>query len=331
MNSKAILFNLFFLLTFLWGSVSNAFGQTSDLKKLNKLKVLIISDLNGPYGTTNYSSEVLSVINRLDKLKPDLILCGGDMVAGQKRSLTEENLQAMWNSFDENIFQKIKSLKIPFGFTLGNHDASPSFSADRDIATQYWKRNKANLNLNFVDDTHFPLYYSYIQNGKFFISWDAAAAKIPQEVYDWMSVQLNLYQAKSASHRVIMGHLPLFAIVEAKNKPGEVNDAPEKALKFFKDHQVDIYISGHQHAYYPANKENILLFNAGAIGDGPRPFIGDNAPAQKAYTLVKLGKRKKPYKFYTVNPSTNKLILLKDLPRTVKGFNGELNNYLHSN
>lgn len=63
-------------------------SSTRDLnqEKINKnLKILVLSDLNDGYGSTTYSQEVLDVVDRIAELKPDLILCGGDMVAGQKK------------------------------------------------------------------------------------------------------------------------------------------------------------------------------------------------------------------------------------------------------
>ena len=56
--------------------------------------------------------------------QPDLVLCSGDMIAGQKPSLTPTQIRAMWQSFDRNIAQPIRNLNIPFGFTIGNHDGS---------------------------------------------------------------------------------------------------------------------------------------------------------------------------------------------------------------
>src|SRR5690554_4860032 len=63
------------------------------------LKIMVISDLNDSYGSVTYSKEVASVIRRIAQIKPDIILCGGDMVAGQKASLTEERLVEMWQAF----------------------------------------------------------------------------------------------------------------------------------------------------------------------------------------------------------------------------------------
>ncbi len=103
----------------------NDFAKGKEKKRNKGLKICVISDLNSSYGSTNYADEVKSVIGRLNEIKPDLILCAGDMVAGQKSSLTEDNINGMWSSFKNTVLNPISSLKIPFGFTVGNHDASP--------------------------------------------------------------------------------------------------------------------------------------------------------------------------------------------------------------
>ncbi|HYK75442.1 MAG TPA: metallophosphoesterase, partial [Daejeonella sp.] len=210
------------------------------------LKIAVISDLNSSYGSVTYSEEVSAVVKDLQQIKPDIILCGGDLVAGQKASLTEENIKAMWQGFNETVLMPINKLKIPFGFTVGNHDASPSFSTDRALAKQFWAEHAKSLNLTFVDSTHFPFYYSYLKNNVFFISWDAAGAQINPEVFDWMKMQLKGKAATNARLRILMGHLPLYAIVESKNKPGEVLANADSTLNFMKEQGIDLYISGHQ-------------------------------------------------------------------------------------
>lgn len=207
--------------------------------------IAVISDLNSSYGSVTYNEYVSNVIRELVTIKPDIILCGGDMVAGQKRLLTEGNIIDMWKGFKETVLAPIQQLNIPFGFTLGNHDASPTFFADRRIANQFWKENVAATNLDFVDSSHYPFYFSYIKENIFFISWDAAGAKVPAEVYSWMKAQLKTRIATKARLRILTGHLPLYPIVDAKNKPGEVNAAADSSLAFFIENGLDLYISGH--------------------------------------------------------------------------------------
>ncbi len=301
----------------------NDLAKGKERKRNKGLKICVISDLNSSYGSTNYADEVKSVIGRLNEIKPDLILCAGDMVAGQKSSLTEDNISAMWNSFKNAVLNPINELKIPFGFTIGNHDASPSYLLDRTLSQKFWLENKIATGLNFVDSSNYPFYYSYIKDDVFLMSWDAAGAKVNPEIYQWMEEQLSTKQAQKAKLRILIGHLPLYAIVDSKNKVGEVNEDPEKALKFFKKHGIDLYISGHQHAFYPAIKEGIRFLNAGCIGDGPRKLIANKTEAVKTYTIIKIPKRKAlNFTYNTYDAKHNLEIDVKSLPDSVAGFNG---------
>lgn len=287
------------------------------------LKIMVISDLNASYGALSYSPDITAVINRIKTIKPDIILCGGDMVAGQKASLTAAHIDSMWNAFNQTVLKPISNLKIPFGFTLGNHDASPGFSKDRAAAGTFWNNQIDNTHLDFADHTHYPFYFSYVKNNVFFISWDAASAKIEPEVLTWMKLQLKSKAARNAGFRILLGHLPLYAIVADKNKPGEVNENADKALGFFKENGIDMYISGHQHAYFPAHKNGVLLFNAGCIGNGPRPILGHQEPAKKAYSILEIPvKSPKKFIFNTFMPESNSPITLSSLPDSVTGFNG---------
>ncbi|WP_316814295.1 metallophosphoesterase [Pedobacter heparinus] len=287
------------------------------------LKIMVISDLNASYGALNYSPDITAVINRVKTINPDIILCCGDMVAGQKASLTAAHIDSMWNAFNQTVLKPISDLKIPFGFTLGNHDASPGFLKDRAAAKQFWAKQLNATHLDFADNTHYPFYFSYVKNNVFFISWDAASAKIRPEVMDWMKEQLKSKVARNAGFRILLGHLPLYAIVADKNKPGEVNESADQTLNFFKENGIDMYISGHQHAYFPAHKNGILLFNAGCIGNGPRPILGHQEPAKKAYSIIEIPVRMpKNLTFNTFMPETNMPITLSNLPDSVTGFNG---------
>jgi len=289
-----------------------------------ELTILVISDLNDSYGSTTYSDEVHDVVARIHAIAPDIILCGGDMVAGQKASLTPDQLRAMWAGFQASVLDPIHELGIPFGFTLGNHDASPNFKNDRAAASAFWRANKDKVNLTFVDDTHFPYYFSYLKHNVFFISWDASSAVIPPEVKSWMERQLALPVAKGARGRIVLGHLPLYAIVESKNKRGEVLDDADETRHFLTAHGVDMYISGHQHAYYPASKERLTLFNSGCLGGGPRQLLGHPGPARKSYAMLEIPDKSGIHAAVITGLEAvdHGPIPLDSLPESVEGFNG---------
>jgi predicted MPP superfamily phosphohydrolase len=324
-----LLKNNLFLLFLLNFFLSNSYAQDQlNKEQHNKdLKILLISDLNDSYGSVTYSHEVHDIINKIEIIEPDIVLCGGDMVAGQKKSLTVQQLDKMWNGFQSTVLDPLYKRGVPFGFTLGNHDASPNYTNDRNAASKFWLQNKEKTNLTFVDDRHFPYYFSYIKNNIFFISWDASSAIIPDEVKTWMKGQLLSPVAIKARGKIVLGHLPLYAIVDAKNKPGEVLEESDKTLSFLKKHGVDMYISGHQHVYYPASKEQVTLLHSGCLGGGPRSLIGHDGTAYKSYEIIKIARKSRPGNadIQGYKAEGHSQILLESLPKSVTGFNGTVN------
>ena len=113
-------------------------------------------------------SQVHRGLEILIQLQPDLVLCAGDMVAGQKLGLTSNQLDAMWSAFDEQILQPLRTVEESFAPTMGNHDASNSrghsgylFELDRLHAQKCWRARQGSLGLTFVD-AHQGDYYCYV-------------------------------------------------------------------------------------------------------------------------------------------------------------------------
>ncbi|MEO0853770.1 MAG: metallophosphoesterase, partial [Cyanobacteria bacterium J06648_11] len=67
------------------------------------VRLVVISDLNGSYGSTDYDPEVDTAIALLPFWKPDMVLASGDMVAGQNPTLSPEQIRAMWQGFDKHV------------------------------------------------------------------------------------------------------------------------------------------------------------------------------------------------------------------------------------
>ena len=73
------------------------------LPRRGDLRLVAISDLNSSYGSTSYLPEVLRAVELIPSWKPDLVLCGGDMVAGQKPGLSATQLDVMWEGFARTV------------------------------------------------------------------------------------------------------------------------------------------------------------------------------------------------------------------------------------
>ncbi|CAK6696990.1 metallophosphoesterase [Synechococcus sp. BA-124 BA4] len=284
-------------------------------------RLVLISDLNASYGSTTYIPEVSQGIALIPSLRPDLVVCAGDMVAGQKSSLSTEQLQAMWAGFDRQVLRPLRRAGLPFVPAMGNHDASSSwvdgryvFERERREASRYWLRQQGDLGLSFADGSGFPFFYSVVQNGLFLLVLDASSAAIPSEQLRWAERSLASVGARGARRRLVVGHLPLLGVSQGRDTPGNVLARSQELRQLLERHQVEAYISGHQHAYYPGRIGQLDLIQLGALGSGPRKLLGQSTAPFQTLTVLDddwtSGRRRES----TVNMRTLQLLNPERLP-----------------
>ncbi len=296
------------------------------------LRIVAISDLNNGYGETDYRSEVHQAIGAIARWRPDLVLCGGDMVAGQKLGLTRSQFQAMWAGFDRAVYQPIRQAGVPFAFTFGNHDASNillpdrsfKYALDRSEAAAYWNRRRDSLGLDWVDDQLFPFFYAFRDRGALIVSWDASGSVISAEQLARAERVLMSEAGRSARVRLVLGHMPLYAVTPERNGPGNVLRDTAAVRSLLERTQVTAYITGHHHAYFPARMGTIDLLHLGCLGGGARSWLGTTAAPIRTLTVidVRFAAAELRYSTYQLNP----LRPLSDqqLPQSITGFNGRL-------
>ena len=285
------------------------------------LRLALISDLNGPYGSTIYSPTVATGLDLLSELKPDLVLCTGDMVAGQKISLTDSQLEAMWSSFQSTILNPLLQQGIGMIPTMGNHDASSQkwssqyvFARERHQAESFWARQKNRLGLEFIDAKQYPFQFSVKQPGLFVIVIDASSATVDRGQRQWLEQALTSESRSSDDCCVVMGHLPLTAISHGRDRAGECIEDAIKLTDLMQRHRVDLYLSGHHHAWYPGELKEQRVLSLGAMGNGPRRLLGTQRPSDQSLTLLDLFPATKTVRETTFSLITMKPISLGSLP-----------------
>lgn len=306
------------------------------------MRLVVISDLNESYGSTDYSKEVDRAIALVPFWQPDLVLCGGDMIAGQKATLPDEAFPAMWQAFDQHIAAPLRRFGVPFGFTLGNHDASNvqgaggfRFQRERDAAAKYWQNPAHNPGLEFGDRADYPFSYSFTASREqssrqnrdkpdvFFLVWDGSGSKISPETLKWAEQELSSEAAQSAQIRIVLGHLPLYGISQGRDKAGEVLDNADQLRSLLEKYNVHTYISGHHHAYYPAHRGKLQLLYSGLLGSGGRAYIDHNLPPRKTLTVIDINfdaAEKTTYTTYDMEAF--QVLKPENLPRFLVGHNG---------
>ena len=259
-----------------------------EVPKRGDMRIAVISDLNSGLGAIDYEWQVDSIVQRIPRIwKPDLVISGGDLVAGMGISETD-HLQKMWDGFTKHIAAPLNKEDIPFAFTLGNHDGPRSYKIEHDFTKAYWNESANKPKLNFVDDRHFPNYYSFLKDGIFFVSWEASSSIITEENLKWMEAQFQLPAAKNARFRFVMGHMPLYSVAQERDSKGDVLENPEKLRALLEKYNVHTYISGHQHAFYPGKRGKLQLLNTGAAGSGARSWLTQDLPPTNTITIMDL-------------------------------------------
>lgn len=258
------------------------------------LRVAIVGDINGSYGSEDYPTLSLKLRDKVLALKPDLVLSTGDVVAGQKRGLHPQRLHKMWQSFDHTFYQPLSEAGIVWLPVIGNHDGSKAlnplgqylFQQDRQQAGSYW-RNKQTSHpaLTWLDKQYYPFVYSVLLADTALVVIDASGAELTATEWQWLKQQLASPAISRARHRLVVGHLPLFSIAKGREAAGERLAQTAALLQLFAEHQVSWYISGHQHAYYPARVKQLNLLMAGGIP--ARSLLGQTS-AQPVLSLLSL-------------------------------------------
>ena len=315
-------------------NISSASANTIDnlyIPPRKDFRAVVISDLNSQYGSTEYEPEVDEAIALIPQWQPDIVLCGGDMIAGQKADLTDSQIEAMWAAFDRHVAAPLRSDNVPFAFTIGNHDGSGAikdrtllFERERNLAKAYWQQHQQQLGLKFVDKANFPFYYSFKLDGIFFLVTDASNHNISQEQLEWIQYTLNSAAAGQAYVKLAIGHLPLYPIAADKNKPGEYLAKVEQLRSLLEQNQVQLYISGHHHAYYPGKIGNLQLLHAGALGQGARQLINSNLLPRQTLTIMDLQLDPEAITYTTYDAKTWKLISHSLLPESISGDYGSI-------
>ncbi|MEM6351425.1 MAG: metallophosphoesterase [Cyanobacteria bacterium P01_D01_bin.14] len=295
------------------------------------VRAVVLSDMNSSYGSTDYRAEVLEGVRLLPEWQPDLVICAGDMIAGQSVALTRPEVDAMWTAFDEKILTPIREMGYPYALTLGNHDASSYqfkgeyvFDIDRAAAADYWAPYIDRLDLQYVDKAGFPFYYSFKQNDIFYMIWDASSANVAAEQVAWADATLASEAAQSAKLRIAMGHLPMYAVSQGRDRAGEILNSPDALRELLERHHVHTYISGHHHVYFPGHVNELEFLHCGALGSGPRTWLNRTDAAFQTLTVMDIFFDTGEVTYTTYNMNNRELVTLEQLPRQIVGPTGRV-------
>lgn len=242
-------------------------------------RIVVISDLNGSYGSATYGEDVHRAVKQISLLKPDLVISTGDMIAGQKSGL---NYNKMWAAFHQAVTTPLINAKIPLAVTVGNHDGSgyPQYKNERNIFIGEWKKYRPLV--NFSSEEFYPQYYSFIFKDRLFISLDSTivGAFSAQQMF-WLEAELKKHQ--KIKHKILFTHVPLFGFAQMSGTGFAFDPFLYSLLN---NHQVTFYLTGHHHAYYPGFNQGTHYVSQGCLGAAPRKLQGMDTVSPRTITVI---------------------------------------------
>ena len=302
-----------------------ASGQNRNFQTPNKpLRIGLISDLNSSYGSTSYGPTVERGVNLLLQQKPDLVICAGDMVAGQKTSLTDRQLAAMWEGFETFVRRPLETAGIPLLPAMGNHDASSQqsqgrwiYARERQQASRFWSKHQDAVPSGLTEADNFPFQYAWHGPGLFLVVMDASSATVSSAQRQWLTRTLNAPQRQQDDLCLVVGHLPLTAFSQGRARAGEcIHDAASLAAEL-RQADVDLVISGHHHAWYPAEALGLRLLSLGAMGSGRRRLLGSSSASPASLTLLDWSAADQSISERTLNLNSFSEMQTDQLPTTI--------------
>lgn len=297
--------------------------SAAPLPPAQPVRLAILGDFNGPYGSTTYPAPLARSVARIvNEWRPDAVLSPGDLIGAQQASLGDAQVRAMWAAFDRDVRAPLSRAGIPFVFTLGNHDASPRSARDRREAATYWAAHVPPL--AFVDRAAFPFRFSVTLGGSavFIASLDASGPDVSAGQRAWLAAQLASPAARAAGARLVVGHLPLAGVSAEKNRPGEVLREAGALRQVMEAGGVLAYVHGHHAAFYPARLGRLNVLSAGGIGG--RDYVGHPGTARSTVTLLTVWPAQGRATFETVDAATGQPVDPASLPARLDGLNGPL-------
>ena len=236
--------------------------------------IVLISDLNGRYGSDDYHDRVGQAVGAVIRLRPELVISTGDMIAGQKQPhLDRARLDRMWAAFNASVADPLAGAGIPLAVTPGNHDGSafPGFALERErFEAQWGARQPAG---QILPGSEWPRRYAARLDGILLISFDGTRpGHLPESERAFVAAMLRDYGA-AASATIVFSHLPMWPF--ATGREAEILDDPE-LLALLHDHGVDVYASGHHHLFYAGTDEaGMVHVSVAALGGNARSFAGE--------------------------------------------------------
>lgn len=279
--------------------------------------ITLISDLNGRYGSSSYHGRVADAIETIIRLQPDLVICTGDMVAGQQQPRFDADwLDRMWRGFTQSVTDPLSREGIPMLVTPGNHDGSgfPEYALEQERFTIEWGPRAPELEI--LPGSEWPRRYAARMGAVLLVSFDGTRPGILPEAERLFVAEMLHKYGSTASATLVYSHLPMWPLT--KGREHETLDDPA-LLTLLHQTGVDVYASGHHHAFFAGTDDaGMVHVGNGALGGNARAFSGEKRRQPYSFTILTLAAGAVSITSRAA-PGFEQAVPVSELPATITG------------
>jgi hypothetical protein len=296
-----------------------ASALAGDSPRAPVLTVGVIADMNGTSCKTGYpanSTQALASLMAGHEL--DHVVSTGDAVGGECLSYSgsvpyQTVVRKMWEEFDAKFVKPLHDTEgVSLVLSPGNHDAPSytgreTFRAENAEFLRYWQNQRAALDVRplqvpGVSDSY-PYYWAYLKENVLFLvlrSTQVHTLASAVEQKRWLKAVLKSPEARGARARIAFGHVPAYAVLDPSvgNKFKEILTKeqvgqPDALVDILLDHGVDLLLSGHSHAPYPAeltrvsDKKRMKIVSM-PCAHAPRKLYSKSAVAPRGFAVLEI-------------------------------------------
>ena len=227
------------------------------------------------------------VIKKINKLKPDFLITGGDMIYTAK-NVDDKKAKKLFDLMDK----KFTKFKMPIYYTMGNHEVVGILpNSGIDSSHPQWGKR-------MYEERYGQRYKSFVNSGwKFFL---LDGIKILEKKMNYTagvdSIQIEwlkheLLQTDSNMPIVIVIHTPLINPYAISSREHQIlSENAETVLNLFNDHNLKMVLQGHNHKYMNLFFGGIYYLSGGST-------LLRTEPVNEGFIFVKIKNNVEKIKF----------------------------------
>ncbi len=264
-----------------------------------RFKFIFMTDLH-IQREANAVEGVKKAISEINKLNPDFVITGGDLIM-DALAVSYERADSLYNLFNETM----KLINAPVYHTIGNHEIFgwyPQSKVSSDHPEYGKKMFEKRIGKTYRTFEHKGWKFFILDSIEKLNEEGKYEGRVNAEQISWLKNELS--KTDKGTPIVVVTHIPFItALTQIQkgslepNTPGLVISNSLEVLSLFKEHNLKLVLQGHLHILEEINFNNRVRFLTGGAVSG-RWWAGPNNGLEEGFVIVNVDGENLTYEYF---------------------------------